>query len=67
MKINKICRERNSIKGNQNSFKKQAYSIFTPKITIFSLHVWNKGTLSVPALLENSEKEKIFLSFSLRL
>lgn len=55
------------MKFNQNSFRKQACAILTLKISIFSLHVWNKGTLIVPALHENSELEIAFLSFSLSL
>lgn len=54
------------MKFNQNSFRKQACAILTLKISIFSLHVWNKGTLIVPALHENSELEIAFLSFSLK-
>lgn len=52
------------MKGNQNSFEQQAGAIFTPKMTIFSLHVWNNG---VPALHSNSDLEITFLSFSLKL
>lgn len=56
--------KKSSRKGNQNSFYKQARAIFNPKITLFSLHVWNKG---IPTLHKNSELEITFLSFSLRL
>lgn len=59
--------KKSSMKFNQNSFRKQACAILTRKITPFSLHVWKKGTLSVPALHENSELEIAFLSFCLSL